>query len=106
MLNSITHEVVAEELLKEEHLRSQYGRPLAVTQLPRPTTKQKDKQIKERFIFNKGNSKDIFGNDKVSDNSVYFVCTNCNRNIAGSRFANHINRCLGGRNTTKERISD
>ncbi|OWB81415.1 hypothetical protein B5S33_g32 [[Candida] boidinii] len=28
---------------------------------------------------------------------IYFSCSNCNRKIAGSRFASHIDRCLGGR---------
>ncbi|CDK24410.1 unnamed protein product [Kuraishia capsulata CBS 1993] len=35
------------------------------------------------------------GNGNGSDD--YFKCLNCDRRIAGSRFASHIDRCLGGR---------
>lgn len=97
MLSAITHEVVAEEILKEQLLRRDFGEALPVSQAM-ANPKAKDKQIILRFVMNTGNGKDIFGSDKVSDSSVYFVCDNCGRNIAGSRFAAHINRCLGGRN--------
>lgn len=43
-------------------------------------------------------NKDIFGNDKAklknSETSRYFDCGNCGRQIAGGRFAQHINKCL------------
>lgn len=43
-------------------------------------------------------SKDIYGQEKVklktSEASRYFECGNCGRKIAGSRFAQHINKCL------------
>jgi SAGA-associated factor 11 len=41
--------------------------------------------------------KDIFGSEKVSDSSHLFECRNCGRKVAGNRFAQHIDRCLGGR---------
>ncbi|KAK6465706.1 hypothetical protein DFJ63DRAFT_333125 [Scheffersomyces coipomensis] len=43
-------------------------------------------------------NKDIFGQDKIklktSETSRYFPCENCGRKIAGSRYAQHINKCL------------
>lgn len=43
-------------------------------------------------------TKDIYGQDKVklktSETSRYFECGNCGRQIAGGRFAQHINKCL------------
>lgn len=99
MLNSITHEIVAEEILKEKHLRLQYGKAKSLPKIP---NKSKDKRVTDRVILNETKGKDVFGNDKISDSSIYFSCPNCSRNIAGSRFANHINRCLGGRNTKKD----
>lgn len=43
-------------------------------------------------------SRDIYGQDKTklktSEASRYFECGNCQRKIAGSRFAQHINKCL------------
>ncbi|ODQ79832.1 hypothetical protein BABINDRAFT_13437 [Babjeviella inositovora NRRL Y-12698] len=46
-----------------------------------------------------GGNRDIYGNEglKQADASRYFVCSNCTRKIAGSRFAAHVDRCLGGR---------
>lgn len=45
-----------------------------------------------------GSSKDIYGQDKLklktSEASRYFECGNCGRKIAGSRYAQHINKCL------------
>lgn len=45
-----------------------------------------------------GGNRDIFGNDKAklknSEASRYFECGNCGRQIAGGRFAQHINKCL------------
>ncbi|KAH3669287.1 hypothetical protein OGAPHI_001408 [Ogataea philodendri] len=42
------------------------------------------------------NGKDIFGKNTASGDS-YFQCLNCDRKIAGGRFAAHIDKCLGGR---------
>ncbi|QEL58187.1 hypothetical protein SBP28_000195 [Candidozyma auris] len=43
-------------------------------------------------------NRDIFGNDKTklknSETSRYFECGKCGRQIAGGRFAQHINKCL------------
>lgn len=43
-------------------------------------------------------NKDIYGQDKTklktSETSRYFECGNCGRQIAGGRFALHINKCL------------
>lgn len=43
-------------------------------------------------------TKDIYGKDKdnlkASEGSRYFQCENCGRNIAASRFAHHIAKCL------------
>lgn len=43
-------------------------------------------------------SQDIFGQDKIklksSETSKYFECGSCGRQIAGGRFAQHINKCL------------
>lgn len=40
---------------------------------------------------------DIYGHDKTIENGRYFNCDNCGREIAGNRFAAHVDRCLGGR---------
>ncbi|KAK9462355.1 uncharacterized protein V1516DRAFT_689246 [Lipomyces oligophaga] len=42
---------------------------------------------------------DIYGHGKQqsSDSIVYFACLNCSRKIASSRYAAHLQRCLGGR---------
>lgn len=46
-------------------------------------------------------TKDIYGQDKIklksSETSRYFECGNCGRQIAGGRFALHINKCLDRR---------
>lgn len=43
-------------------------------------------------------NKDIFGQDrlklKTQDSARYFECVNCQRKIAGARFAQHVNKCL------------
>lgn len=43
-------------------------------------------------------NKDIFGQNKTklksSETSRYFDCGNCGRQIAGGRFAQHMNKCL------------
>ncbi|OVF07117.1 putative SAGA-associated factor [Clavispora lusitaniae] len=43
-------------------------------------------------------NKDIFGQNKTklksSETSRYFDCGNCGRQIAGGRFASHMNKCL------------
>lgn len=48
------------------------------------------------YLFN--SSKDIYGQDKLklknSETSRYFDCANCGRQIAGGRFAQHVNKCL------------
>lgn len=95
---------MAEKLLQEKFLRSQYGKAVNSSQATVLKNKvTKEKQIVERVVFNEAsNGRDVFGNEKVNDSSTYFHCDNCNRNIAGSRFANHINRCLGGRNSRKD----
>ncbi|ODV93492.1 hypothetical protein PACTADRAFT_52068 [Pachysolen tannophilus NRRL Y-2460] len=36
-------------------------------------------------------------NSSSNNNIEYFQCLNCDRRIAGSRFAAHIDKCLGGR---------
>lgn len=41
---------------------------------------------------------DMYGIEKSSE-PRYFECLNCTRKIAGSRFAAHLERCLGGRNS-------
>lgn len=41
---------------------------------------------------------DMYGVEKSTE-PRYFECTNCGRKIAGSRFAAHLERCLGGRNS-------
>lgn len=47
---------------------------------------------------------DMYGIEKSSE-PRYFECLNCGRKIAGSRFAAHLERCLGGRNSRhKERL--
>lgn len=46
---------------------------------------------------------DMYGIEKSSE-PRYFECLSCKRKIAGSRFAAHLDRCLGGRNSRhKER---
>lgn len=46
----------------------------------------------------RASNRDIFGNDRTklknSETSRYFDCGNCGRQIAGGRFAQHINKCL------------
>ncbi|KAK9239329.1 hypothetical protein V1525DRAFT_398474 [Lipomyces kononenkoae] len=44
---------------------------------------------------------DIYGRAKqhASESGSYFECTNCARKVAGSRYAAHLERCLGGRGT-------
>lgn len=41
---------------------------------------------------------DIFGNNqqkvKLSDSARYFECAQCGRKIAGTRYAQHISKCL------------
>ncbi|KAG4407299.1 hypothetical protein JTP64_002834 [Candida tropicalis] len=43
-------------------------------------------------------SKEFLNQDKIKlkqiETSKYFQCNNCGRNIAGVRFAQHINKCL------------
>ncbi|VVT56774.1 uncharacterized protein SAPINGB_P005261 [Magnusiomyces paraingens] len=41
---------------------------------------------------------DMYGIEKSTE-PRYFECLNCTRKIAGSRFAAHLERCLGGRNS-------
>ncbi len=78
---------------------------------PQPVNLQKDPDI-GRFKFNI-NGSDIYKNafnhngplmgDKAAEfeamngNDIYFRCSNCQREIAGVRFAAHIDKCLGGR---------
>ncbi|KAK9453874.1 hypothetical protein V1511DRAFT_489303 [Dipodascopsis uninucleata] len=42
---------------------------------------------------------DIYGRAKLqaADSALYFECLNCTRKIAASRYAAHLERCLGGR---------
>lgn len=41
---------------------------------------------------------DMYGIEKSTE-PRYFECLNCTRKIAGNRFAAHLDRCLGGRNS-------
>lgn len=48
------------------------------------------------YRFN--STKDIYGLEKgklkIAETSRYFECENCGRQIAGGRFALHVNKCL------------
>lgn len=78
---------------------------------PQPVNLQKEPDI-GRFQFNL-NGNDIYKNafdhngplmgekaaqlESMNGNDIYFRCSNCQREIAGVRFAAHIDKCLGGR---------
>ncbi|KAK9365777.1 hypothetical protein V1509DRAFT_632111 [Lipomyces kononenkoae] len=49
---------------------------------------------------------DIYGRAKqhASVSGSYFECTNCTRKVAGSRYAAHLERCLGGRGTRNKNV--
>ncbi|VEU19789.1 DEKNAAC100722 [Brettanomyces naardenensis] len=78
---------------------------------PQPVDLQKEPDI-GRFEFDV-NGRDIYQNALVHNGplmgdkalefastngaDIYFRCSNCQREIAGSRFAAHLDKCLGGR---------
>lgn len=57
-----------------------------------------DGEYKDAVVNYTLKNKDIYGQDKTklktSETSRYFECGNCGRQIAGGRFALHINKCL------------
>jgi hypothetical protein len=106
LLRPLTREVTIHAFEKEKRIRSKYGngfvaRPPAPVQNGTPNGKNKPAavtEVKDRIMWVKVPGKDIYGNEKSTD-IRYFKCTNCGRNIAGTRFAAHIERCLSGRNS-------
>lgn len=62
-----------------------------------PVAEETDRNT--RVVYLRDKVKDVYGNDglRVVDGGRYFDCGNCGRKVAGSRFASHIDRCLGGR---------
>ncbi|KAG7727489.1 hypothetical protein KL933_002423 [Ogataea haglerorum] len=48
------------------------------------------------------NGREIFPRS-ANSSDAYFQCLNCERKIAGGRFAAHIDKCLGGRSRAPER---
>lgn len=97
---------------KKRHHRHSFGSSSSRSATPQPVNLQKEPDI-GRFGFNI-NGRDVYENafeqnsklmgDKASSfasanaNDIYFRCSNCQREIAGGRFAAHIDKCLGGRN--------
>lgn len=109
MVSNVIYDIISNQLLNEKLLRKEYG-TIKDPKLGK-TIPTEDPDI-GRFSI-KLNGKDIYAN-AVSDNSkvlgdklnhiktgtaqdTYFKCSNCDRKIAGSRFAAHIDKCLGGR---------
>jgi hypothetical protein len=46
--------------------------------------------------------KDIFGNDKFTPMNENYPCDNCKKSFPGSRFAPHLEKCLGmGRSSSR-----
>lgn len=109
MVSNVIYDIISNQLLNEKLLRKEYG----TIQDPKlgKTIANDDPDI-GRFSI-KLNGKDIYVN-ALADNSkvlgenvnqiktgtaqdTYFKCSNCDRKIAGSRFAAHIDKCLGGR---------
>ncbi|ODQ66823.1 hypothetical protein NADFUDRAFT_50726 [Nadsonia fulvescens var. elongata DSM 6958] len=102
LLSSLTTEVAVECLIEEKQLRQLYGKaaPATVDNLP-VTVKGRgsikaNSEVNGRINFFQMSNRDIYGKEKSTE-VRYFECVNCARKIAGSRFAAHIERCLGGR---------
>lgn len=109
MVSNVIYDIVSTQLLNEKLLRKEYG---TTTQPKLSATVPSQEPDLGRFAI-KLNGRDIYVN-AMEDNSkmlgeragmiktgtaqdTYFKCTNCDRKIAGSRFAAHIDKCLGGR---------
>lgn len=122
ILQNITHNILVDALLSERINRSQFGpiqhapplQPVSASnQTPTPGIKLEGATPSTSAMNSRNNSpntelltrteyynvpgRDVFGNEKIPDSARLFECTNCQRKIAGSRFAAHIDRCLGGR---------
>ncbi|CEP25068.1 unnamed protein product [Cyberlindnera jadinii] len=123
LMCSITHKIIVESLLQEQVDRTKFGpleqppslQPIQNTATPVPSsvkletgsngtpsatssrngTPANEMTVRQAFVSIQG--RDVFGNEKIPDSSRYFECRNCQRRIAGNRFAAHIDRCLGGR---------
>lgn len=127
ILETVTHEVFFEAIMREQITRARYGK-LEAGNTPQPIetpisstssfqqngnllsagnsvnntnnnsrTSSPNPELLTRIQYYNVMGRDIFGNEKQSDSSRYFTCDNCSRKIAGNRFAAHIDRCLGGR---------
>ncbi|GMG19197.1 unnamed protein product [Ambrosiozyma monospora] len=120
LTNNINHSNDGESLLAirklnkgNNHSNGSNGNSQAssVTGTPQPSDLQLQPDL-GRFAFVR-NGKDIYANalsgsqgngthngtngHSASASELYFKCSNCDRKIAGSRFAAHIDKCLGGR---------
>lgn len=113
LMRPLTHEVTANAYEKEKRVRSIYGRsftatPPSATNGQTPSGRAKASAVEEivgRPAYSKQPGKDIYGNQKETD-TRYFECSNCGRQIAGSRFAAHVQRCLSGRKARRGGATD
>ncbi|KAI0462114.1 hypothetical protein LJB42_004201 [Komagataella kurtzmanii] len=107
LMSNMLRQIVINSILQEQALRSSIK---AISNDDQTSLKEINAQ---RLKFLK-DDKDIFNhiNGKRSENKYngtgsdasngmtdteYFTCLNCDRKIAGNRFASHVDRCLGGR---------
>ncbi|KAK9465101.1 hypothetical protein V1512DRAFT_75232 [Lipomyces arxii] len=89
IIQPITHDIVLSAVSREKQSRQ-----------PCPScgaTHNSRAVGKSNYVSRPG--QDIYGRvkQKAGDSSSYFACTNCARKIAASRYAAHLERCLGGR---------
>lgn len=111
LLEPLVCDIVVESLLKEKVLRDRYGSLLD----PKPLNSDGELSNRMDIVDNKlvfagaqlrssniskpsnGGSQTTNGSGANGANGDYFQCSNCDRKIAGSRFAAHLDKCLGGR---------
>lgn len=109
LVANVIAETVARELLRERQTRKHYGSVANPKIMPSAPSSAQDigrfaPRIGPRDVYAAGlaDNAAILG-DKTTNvktgtaQDTYFSCRHCNRQIAGSRFAAHIDKCLGGR---------
>lgn len=86
MLEIQCKEALVPALIREKTLRSRYGKAEVV----RPVKGE----LTRRALQVSAPGRDIYGLEKSTE-VRYFECLNCERQVAGHRFAAHIARCSG-----------
>jgi hypothetical protein len=113
LLRPMAHEAAIRAVHNEKRIRRIYGKEFtavapslssATSGTSTPTGRGSSKasakkyDVRGRAMYVTTPGRDIYGNEKPTD-ARYFQCSNCERKIAGNRFAAHIVRCLSGRNS-------